>query len=693
MSSDLFDQALKSAIDLHQAGRLREAIAGYRRVLERQPDRPDALNFLGMALSQAGDAEAGIAALKRAAAAAPKEAITHNNLGEALRMAGRLDEAAKALETAIKRNPGLHMAHNSLGLVRRDQKRLDDAIFHLRRATQLEPRHESAWMNLGHTFLLARKIADARTAFGQILSHAPGHPDALYGIGLIEFTDGNYDEAVAALQQALAQRGDDLDARLCLGRALHRLGRLNDAEVELQRVVESKTDSALGYGELAACDFLLCRHADAIASLRRAIELQPEYTDFGRQLLYVLAADPDQTADSLFAEAKSFAARYTRNVQPLPPIGEWDRNPDRRLRIGWISSDFRRHPVGTYIEMLMAGRDRNRYAAYCYSGVERPDEITTRLQAAADGWRDIAHVSDGNVAATIRNDRIDILVVLAGRMDDNRPLVVAWRPAPLHVSIYDTGTSGLSEMDYFVTDAVLTPKDTSERFTEKLIYLPRFFAHRKLGEIEPLHRPPMHKSSQITFGSFNNQIKLNYRVAALWAEILRLTPNSRLALRYSRSLNDPGIRSRIVSLFADVGISPDRLALDGRHEEHKIHLDRYNWIDVALDPFPFTGSTTTFEALWMGVPVVTLAGETWGARMSASILTAAGSTELIAHSPEEYVAKVMALANAPARLAEYRASLRNRLLASPLMDVEAYTRNFEAAMRDAWRRWCAQSSA
>jgi predicted O-linked N-acetylglucosamine transferase (SPINDLY family) len=319
-----------------------------------------------------------------------------------------------------------------------------------------------------------------------------------------------------------------------------------------------------------------------------------------------------------------------------------------------------------------------------------PDATTANLKSLADGWRSIVGRSDGEVAELIRSDRIDILVVLAGRFDRNRPLVAAYRPAPVQVSFHDPATSGLAVMDYLIADQVLSPRRTSEKFTERIVRLPGFYTAAPIEDAPPVMPSPQLSSGTITFGSFNSPAKMTEDVVQLWGRVLQQVSGSRLILKYKNRLSS--LEAALCETLAASSLAGDRLEVITTVTNHRSHLELYNRLDIALDPFPFTGSTTTFEALWMGVPVITMAGSNMAARWSASMLHALDLDELIAHSPDEYVAKAAALAANPARLVVLRATLRERLAASPLCDGRLRARQFERLLGALWRRWRTQAA-
>jgi predicted O-linked N-acetylglucosamine transferase (SPINDLY family) len=387
--------------------------------------------------------------------------------------------------------------------------------------------------------------------------------------------------------------------------------------------------------------------------------------------------------------AQGFGRRYGAREKLAGGLTN-ERDAERRLRIGYVSSDLYEHPVGRNLEPVLVGRDRGRFEVVAYAEGGRADARRERLQGQVEEWREIAGLSDGAVAEQVRQDGIDILVILAGRFDRNRPLVASYRAAPVQVSFHDPGTSGVGEMDYLIADPDLVPRRGEEKFEERVVRLGRFYVHEPLAEAPEVSAPPSGETGRITFGSFNNPAKVSGEVLGLWGEVLNAVPGSVLRVKFKNWFANAGLRERFVR---GLGVGAERIEFVAEEEGLAGHLGGYGEIDIALDPYPFTGSTTTFEALWMGVPVVTLMGRSMAGRWSGSMLRAVKLEELIAGSPAEYVAIARRLAEDPRRLAELRAGLRGRVAASSLCDGRRRARQLDRLYRALWRRYCASSSA
>jgi protein O-GlcNAc transferase len=430
-----------------------------------------------------------------------------------------------------------------------------------------------------------------------------------------------------------------------------------------------------------------------VAALRMALKLDPGRRDAHRHLLNCMLYLPGVDPETRFAAHLDFAARHQPPAEHMLPPPDHDRDPERRLRIGLLSSDFRAHPVARNLLSVFRCRDRAANELLCYAELRAPDGYTDIIRANCDGWRSTVDLDDRAVAELIRGDRIDVLVVLAGGFDHNRPLVACYRPAPVQVSMFDGATTALRGIDHWLTDPVLTPPGSTERFTEHLARLPMLFHYPALSRAPAVADLPAAHAGHITFGSFNNPLKLSRTTIALWARVLRAMPGTRLVLKYHGRFADPSLQTRLRVGFGGRGVDPGRIEFLTADDDEATHLAAYARIDIALDTTPFSGATSSFDALWMGVPVVTLAGDTMISRMSAGLLTACGLDRLVAGSEDAFVACAETLARDLGALAALRAQLCDRVSRSPLCDGPGYTRTLEALWRNLWRTWCATAGA
>jgi predicted O-linked N-acetylglucosamine transferase (SPINDLY family) len=564
-----------------------------------------------------------------------------------LHRAGQPAAAIPLYREVLRSLPAAAEVHHQLGNALKNLLRFTEALVPLGEAARLAPNDAAIRLNLGVTLLELHQYADAESQFRRALALEPTRPEAHNILGNALFSQGRLGESAACFREALRLRPDYAPAHDNLGRVARAQGRIEEA----------------------------------VTSYRAALALQPRPGTHSNLLLalnYLHAVAPGE----LFAEHRRWAERYADPLTAAAAAPERDPTEGRRLRIGYLSPDFSNHAVAYFFEPVLKAHDRSSFEVFCYSNVLAPDAVTVRLQACSERWRDIAPLSDEEAAAMIRRDRLDLLIDLAGHTARNRLLVFARRPAPVQIAwIGYPNTTGLSAIDFRLTDVTSDPPGSTEAFySEKLIRLPGPFSvyQPPADAPEVIPRPP---GGAVTFGCFNNFAKVTAPMIALWGRLLKAMPSARLYLK-SRGLDDPSTAARIHDQFARDGIGDDRLTLDGRELSVRAHLTLYRQVDIALDTFPYNGTTTTCEALWMGVPVITLAGETHVARVGASLLTHLGSPEWIALTPDDYLAHASALAADRTRLTEIRAGLRRRMHASPLCDAEKFTRKLEAKYRE-----------
>jgi predicted O-linked N-acetylglucosamine transferase (SPINDLY family) len=396
------------------------------------------------------------------------------------------------------------------------------------------------------------------------------------------------------------------------------------------------------------------------------------------------------TQKRLYQESLQFDLRQARRLLKQPPVFGNTRDRQRVLRVGYVSPDFREHSVAHFTRKLIGSHNREKVEVTCYADVMKPDGFTREFEAQADHWLSLVGMDDEAVAERIRQDGIDILVDLAGHTSDNRLLVFARRPAPVQVTwLGYPNTTGMRAMDYRLTDAVADPPGEADKtHTEKLIRLEHGFLCYQTDEPVPeVAPPPCLQQGHVTFGSFNTTKKVTADVIRVWSQILKAVPGARLLLK-SESLQDEAARARLRKAFGERGVAEDRLELHGGFPGRDEHMGLYSTVDVGLDPFPYNGTTTTCEALWMGLPVVCLRGDRHAGRVGASIMHRIGLDELVAGSKDDYAALAQALAADTGRLAELRSGMRARMRASPLMDVRLFAETLESAYRQMWITWC-----
>ncbi|HYA27640.1 MAG TPA: tetratricopeptide repeat protein [Acidobacteriota bacterium] len=555
-----------------------------------------------------------------------------------------------------------------------------------------------AWMYLSMIYAQTGPVGEFEKCCRQAVSANPHVPNAHFNLGVALSMQGKVSDAIQSYRQAVKLKPDHILALFNLGHTLQRVFQLDEALSCYSRVLGIKPTpidhvppnlNATVYHYMANVLKAQGKMKEAIVHYRRALDLNPNLTGAHSDMLLALNYDsPD--AKSVFEEHVNWG-RHHGYAGAHVFQHRHSREPDRPLRIGYVSPDFYKHAVTFFFEPLLAHHDRSRIVPVCYSLTQKSDNVTARLRSLSAQWRDVFAMNDEQVAGQIFADGIDILVDLAGHMGENRLAVFSRKPAPIQVSwLGYPNTTGLTAIDYRLTDIWADPPGLTDRFyTERLFRLPRGFLCYRPSESAPAIGPrPSLATGAITFGSFNNLSKVTPGTIALWSSILRDVPRSRLILK-NASFTDIPTREPYYQEFEKHGIGRDRLDFRGMHRELTDHQSVYNAIDIGLDPFPYNGATTTCEALWMGVPVITLTGKMHAGRVGVSILTQMEMTDLIASDPDDYVRIAVELANNPTRLSELRSSLRQRMAASPLCDARSFALAVEDAYRTMWRQWCA----
>jgi protein O-GlcNAc transferase len=681
--AEKFAQALRH----HQAGSLGEAERLYRQILQAEPEHADANHLLGVLAYQGGHCEQAVTLIGRAISVSPRAACYHSNLGLALEELGQVDAAVGSYLLALRLEPDFPEAHNNLGKALLHQGRRDEAVTHFREALSIRPDFPEALVNLANALLSLGKHDEAICCYRQALRSKPDCPEAHRGLGFALEQQDKLDEAAFHYQISLRLDPGNAEAHNGLGHVFKRQQKLDLAVVWFQKALELNPHFAQTHYNLG-CSFLEQGRCDlALESLRNSLRADPDLALAQSCLLFCLNYDPRADLDAVFAEHCNWG-KIHHHVPDICGGHTNDCHPERRLRIGYVSPDLRFHALARYIEPVLANHDRELVEVYCYAEVHKPDAVTTRVQGLVHGWRSTCRLLDADVANMIRRDKIDILVDLAGHTRDSRLLVFAQRPAPIQISwLGYMNTTGLPAIDYRLTDAVLDPPTAPTRDTEELFRLPDgmccFAPPVDAPAVSPL---PALTNRRITFGSLNSVFKLNCRVIDLWSKVLKAVPDSRLIM-FHHTLTGTA-REHIRRQFEDHGTASDRLDLR-RGNYSPGYLGVYKEIDVSLDTFPCTGGVTTCEALWMGVPVLSLCGVRPAGRNSAAILARVGLGDFVIQSSEQYVAAAVKLATDFDHLACIRTRLRERMHKA-ICDAPRFTRELENAYRTMWRRWCSQ---
>ena len=593
----------------------------------------------------------------------------------------RFGNAIHAMGEELGKNGESAPRRYMLGCALQEAGRSMEAIECYRRALQIDPRHAKALNNLGCLLESAGDVPGAARCYDDAITADPRLAMALANRGNLAKTAGDLPAAEAFLRQALALEPARADWQANLGDCLALQWQLDEAVAASRVAITLDPGAARAHFILGNALVKLGQHAAGEAALQRAIELDPAFAEAHSSLLFSLHYRLGDQPAELLAQHLRWAERHAAGVRAASPVRH--ASNDSRVRIGYVSPDLRGHAVALFLAPLLASHDRGAFRIHCYASMGGGDEVTARLRGLCDEWRQIEDLTDEAAAEMIRRDGIDILVDLAGHSAGGRPLLFARKPAAAQVTwLGYPDTTGIHAVDYRLTDAWADPPVDADPFAvEKLLRLPRpFLCFSPPAQVEPSRRPLALDNGHVTFGSFNNIAKITEEQIALWAALLRSVPGSRLMLK-GHALAAPSARQRIAALFHGHGIGEDRLRLLKAEQGVEAHLRRYAEIDIALDTFPYTGTTTTCEALWMGVPVVTRAGNSHVSRVGVSLLEGAGLPELIAGSAERYAGIARELALDLPRLSALRASLRERLEASSLMDGQGFARSVEAAYR------------
>lgn len=655
------DPLIYTALRHFQSGEHRHAESICRSILQKNSQEADAWHILGLIARSNGKNDLAVDHIGKAVALNPKAAIFRINFAGALHQLGRFEESVIQYKTAISLQPDHAVAHHDFGVCLQTQGLVGEAIAEYQRAITLEPNNARAHHNLGTALKSQGNLADALFCFERAIAIKPDFVLAYYNRGVTLQALGRLDEAIECYEQAITLTPSHAMSHSNMAVALQAQGRMDEAFVH----------------------YVL------------AVKHQPDFHDAHSNMLLALNYAAGYSPQDIYARHLEWAEQHAKRFYPPAPRYTNVADPERPLRIGYVSPDYRRHAVAHFVEPVFACHDRDRFEVFCYANVAKPDEITNRIQQYAVHWRDIYGKPDEKVEQQIRADGIDILVDLAGHSANGRLLLFARKPAPVQASwLGYLATTGLATMDYRVFDYHTAPPGLCESYyTENIVRLPdTFVCYRSPTEAPAVGPLPALEAGFVTFGSFNNFAKVTPEVMRLWAEVLRAVPGSRLLLK-TDGLNDASVRRRVTVFFAQHGVDSDRLVLLGRDASFETHFSRYNQVDIGLDPFPCNGGTTSCDSMWMGVPVISLTGDSFISRMGLSMLTNVGLTGLIAETPDDYIRIAAKLAGDLDYLRSLRESLRERMRSSPLMDAPRFTRNLEHAYRDMWGQWCSQNKS
>ncbi len=719
---------------LFQLGEQQEGIRFVRQATEVRPKHVETLYNLGIMLQRAGEHSAAVASFRKVLAISPKYVQAHFSLGNALQEVKQLEEAAKSFRQATLLAPDWAEAHFNLGNALRDLFQQEEALKSYQKAVALKPEWAEAYANIAHILVILNKheeailtckkaialnasLSEPHFNMGMALAHLkkpiealisyrmaiilkPDWAEAYQRLGYLLSHLGRFEEAVPVYRKLITLKPEWADVHNALGLALINLGfasldfeKFREAEACHRQALLVEPDLPDTYCNLAASPLQTGLGRDeAIALCEKAIELRPGFMPAHQILLFMQQYSEKLTPQHLRNSLEKFAEACFSESLELPHANVPD--PEKRLRIGYLSPDFRYHSCSWFIEPLLSAHDRQQVEVFCYANVPKSDKVTERLKALVENWYDLRSLNIDEVAALIQEHNIDILVDLAGHTSDNLLAVFQRKPAPIQVSwLGFPSSTGLSAIDYRISDCLLTPEDTPEYYAEKVWNLDcPSHCYRAYSRSPAVGSLPAERLGYVTFASFNNLAKVNVETVALWAKVLHAVDDSRMLIK-NRQLDEPGIYRQYIEAFKAEGIAEERIELLGSIPGLEAHLNYYNRVDICLDTFPYNGATTTLEALWMGVPVVTRFGWRTASRYSLSFLDALNLRELATDDPEQFAQIAADLASNLPKLAQLRSELRTRMQHSPLCDEVSFARALETAYRKMWKRWCEKQVA
>ena len=712
---------MQAAIEHHGADRFDDAVALYDQALAAAPREAEIYHMKGVALAQAGAIDEGIYLIRQAIELKDDAVDYHNNLGVFLREAGRLDEAETSLRNAIAIAPGHLPAYGSLAGALDGMGRLDEAVTICRKALEIAPDNAELHHNLGLQLQRAGDFSGAAKVLGRTVEMAPRSPEARNNLANVLMELGELEDAEASFRESVRLRPEYATAWQNLGSLLVKMWRPEEGVECFGQALKHDPQLVQAHVNLAAAFNLLERQIEAASSARRAIELAPDTAEAHNNLGVALRAlgehagaedayrrtvelDPRHaTGHSNLIFALDFndrydirdhqAERYRWNEQHAEPLVGYiaphrnDPDPERKLRIGYVSADFRRHSAVNGFGPMIQHFDRDGFDVICYASNVVEDDVTGALRGAATEWRTCSRLGHEQLAHLIRGDAIDILVDLSGHSAGNRLPVFARKSAPVQVHAWGFATgTGLSTMDYFLTDPVVVPEEERDLYAEGIRDLPSHIPYLPPDPCPNTAPGPAERNGFVTFGSFNRLEKMSDSALKVWSEILSRVPDARFVVK-SQAFDRGDVVVDFHRRLDVAGIDRNRVDLLGGNPQPE-HLAKHDQVDLMLDAFPHAGGISTADSLWMGVPVVTLNGNTVAGRIGASALHAIGLDELIAKDTTEYVDIAVRMAQSPELLAALRSGMRQRIAASPMGDIQKYVASVEVIYRDIWRRWC-----
>jgi predicted O-linked N-acetylglucosamine transferase (SPINDLY family) len=717
------DGLLQAAVAAHRQGRHADAQVICGQILAGVPDHVEALHLLGVAALDGGRLDLAEQALTRATVVEPRNAEAHANLGLVLFNLKRYDDARKAQERAVALKPNFAQALTSLGNSLMNMRLFEQALQAHERAIAAKPDYADAYCNRGMAQLLLQRNRDASRSFDRALSLNPRHMQAMFGKGLVGINLRHFDQSMQAFNAALAmmpgnaailaQRGRlflqmgqftpaeaDFDAALAADPALEaallgkaHVGVLTDniapAMAACNKVLEQNPSSEVALAWLGACLAKQGDIAGAIQLFDRALAIKPDFEDAITKKIFALDFFPDADFALHQVARREWWERIGAGI-PRRHLLPSELDPDRRITVGYVSSDFRSHSAALTFLPVLRHHDHQAFKIVCYSCSPLQDSVTEQCRSFSDIWVEAWQLSDDELADRVQADQVDILVDLSGHSAGNRLALFARKPAPIQVTAWGNATgTGLPAIDYFFADPVTVPESVRPLFAEEVYDLPALITTDPLPGAQPTPLP-MQRNGHVTFGVFNRIDKISDQALVVWSKLLRDIPDARLVLK-NGALDDAFLRDTLIGRFVSHGVAEGRIDCLGASVRHD-HVAAFANVDISLDPFPQNGGVSTWESLQAGVPVVTRLGKSSASRAGSAIVKAIGLDDWVAEDDDGYIAVAHRYAAQPSRLQELRAELPQRIAASAAGNVEVYTRKVEEGYRTFWRRYCEQSA-
>jgi len=673
---------LQRAVDLHRAGEEQQAELLYREILTLNPDDLNANYLLGLIELGRQQFNDAVSRLRRACTILPSEPLYHYKLGLALQGLGDVDGAERCFQNALELRPAYVDAVLSLTGLWHAKGETDRAVDKLLELLEQNHQDTQTYRRIGEWAMGVGRFDLAVKAYKLQTERKVDDGEAYFYLGNAYFRMDRFEDAAAAFRRSVELLPNVAGCYGNLGNTLDKLGDPRAASEAIRKAIELKPDNPQLYINLAHALSGLVDTEKAVDAYKKALTFDPKNFSAASNMLLILNYTQAYTDAEIFSLHRFWGERFEEQYKP-----RWNRRrvdvSNRRLRLGYISGDFKRHSVAFFFEPVIEHHDRGQFETYGYSMVRSPDEITARIKKKFDHWRNIDVLDADTVATIIRNDQIDILVDLSGHSSLNRMPVIAQKPAPIQVSwLGYPNTTGLTSVDYRFTDEVADPPGEADLYhTEQLFRLKEgFLCYRGEPNAQIVESPPVYKRGYITFVSFNSMNKLNRKTVADWSRLLLEFEGSRILIKCGQ-LEKEINRDRLTLWFEEEGVDRQRLDLRGMVPGLEEHLALYGEADIALDPRPYNGTTTTFEALWMGVPVLTVTGNSHRGRVGTSILQHLGLEYLIAKDTAELVAKARALVEQPQLLADLRKGLRRQIITSSFCDEQGFVFKIEEAYR------------